>query len=162
MQALVVCRPISKLAKIASQVLWQKDVLLLVLFAGVASTSAYTLGGAAASAYLISWCYMFRVDIRVDQRGGAALGTSGAAAWAVRTFGGRCGGGSLRIFIPVSIPLCAVLKGVGVYRYIGVATLGGGIKATLGGGADLRRGHGLMVDPTLNFSGAGLSVGAGR
>ena len=78
--------------------------------------------------------------MRGEQHGGAALGMSGAAVWDVGTFG----------------------EGVGGKISGGVATLGGGLKATLGGGAVSRRGSGLMDEATLNFSGAGLSEGAGR
>ena len=56
--------------------------------------------------------------------------------------------------IPASTPLLVVLEGVGGDISSGVVSLGGGIKATLGGGAALRSGHGLMGDATLNFSGA--------
>ena len=75
-----------------------------------------------------------------EQRDGATLGTSGAAVWAVGTFG----------------------EGVGGDRSSGVATIGGGLKATLGGGAVLRRGRGMMGDATLNLDGAVLSAGEGR
>ena len=91
----------------------------------------------------------------------------GSAVWVVGTFGdhfGRdCSGGdTIGLSIFISTPLCAVRKGVGGDRYSGVATLGGGLKATLGGEAVLWRERGLMGDATLNFSGVGLSVGEGR
>ena len=92
LRALVLCWPISKLANIAYRVLWKKSVLFLVLLAGVDSLLASTLGRGVASASLISWNYMFRAATHGERRGGAALGTSGAAAWAVGTFGDRFGG----------------------------------------------------------------------
>ena len=113
MWALAVCRPISKLANISSQVLWRMAVLLLVLLAGVASSLTSTLGGAAVSAYMISWRCMFRVAICGERRGGAALGISGAAVWSIVTFGDRCGRSTLGLYIPVSTPLCEVLEGMG-------------------------------------------------
>ena len=79
-QLLVVCRPISKLAKISSQVISRKAVFPLVLLDGVASSSASTSGGAAASACLIYWQCMSREATRGDQCGSAALGMSGAVA----------------------------------------------------------------------------------
>ena len=63
-RALVVCWPISKLANIASWVLWRKDVLLLVFLAGVASSLDSTLGGSEASDSLIYWRCMFRAATR--------------------------------------------------------------------------------------------------
>ena len=77
------------------------------------------------------------------------------------TFGDSCDGGTLGLSIPVSTPLCDVIEGVSGYRSRDVATLGGGLKATLGGGSVSRRGRGMMGDATLNFSRAGLSAGAG-
>ena len=113
--ALDVCWPISKLTNIASRVLCRKAVLLLVLLDGAASLSDYTLGGSEVSASLISWRYMFKETMRGYQHSGDTLGTSGTAVWAVRTFGDRCGGGTLGLSIPVSTPFCAVLEGVGGY-----------------------------------------------
>ena len=75
-----------------------------------------------------------------EQRGGDNLETRSAAVWSVGTFG----------------------EGVGGDRLSVVAPLGGGLKATLGGGAVLQRGRGLMSNATLNFFGEGLSAGAGR
>ena len=43
-----------------------------------------------------------------------------------------------------------------------MATLGGGLKATLGGEAVLRRGRGLLDNATPSFSGALLSAVSGR
>ena len=83
---------------------------------------------------------MFRADIYGEQRGGAALGTSGAAVWGVGTFG----------------------EGVGGERLNSVATLGVSLKVTLGGGAVSRRWIGMMGDATLNFSGAVFSAGVER
>ena len=64
--------------------------------------------------------------------------------------------------IPASTPLLVVLEGIGGDISSGVVSLGGGIKATLGGGSVSRRGGGLMDDATLKLAGAGLSLGAGR
>ena len=105
---------------------------------------------------------MFRADIFGERRGGAALEKSGAAVWVTGTFGDRYVGGTHGLSISSITPLCVVLEGMGGYRLSGVATLGGDIKATIEGGDILRRGQGLMGDATLNFSGAGLSAGAGR
>ena len=88
-----------------------------------------------------------------EQRQGAALGKISAVVWVVGTFGDCCGGGTLGLSIPISTPSCAVLEGVGGDRSSGVAILGGGLKATLGGGAVWWRGRGLMGDTTLNFCG---------
>ena len=77
-------------------------------------------GGAAVSASKIYWRCMFRAAMRGERRDGATLGTSGAVVWAVGTFG----------------------EGVGGDRSSGVATIGGGLKATLGGGAVSRGGAG--------------------
>ena len=78
--------------------------------------------------------------MRGEQHGGAALGMSGAAVWDVGTFG----------------------EGVGGKISGGVATLGGGLQATLGGELVLWRGSGVMGYATLKFSGVGLSAGTGR
>ena len=93
MQELVVCWPISKLANIASWVLWRKAILILVLLDGVASSLDYTLGGAMSYASLISWRYMFRVATHGERHNGDALGASSATDWAVGTFGKHCVGG---------------------------------------------------------------------
>ena len=89
------------------------SVLLLIFLAGVDYPSTSTLVGSAVSDFLISWRYMFSVAIRGERRGGAALGTSGAAVLSVGTFGGRCDGFTLGLSIPISTSLCVVLKGVG-------------------------------------------------
>ena len=59
-----VCRPISKLANIASRVLWRISVLLLVFLAVVDFSSASTLGGSAVSASIISCHCMVRAAMR--------------------------------------------------------------------------------------------------
>ena len=82
---------------------------------------------------------MFRAAIRGERRGGATLGTSRAAVWDVGTFG----------------------EGVGGDRSIGVITLGGGLRASLGGESVLQKGRDLVGNVTLNFSGARLSAGVG-
>ena len=64
--------------------------------------------------------------------------------------------------IPASTPLLVVLEGVGGDISSGVVSLGGGIKATLGGGSVLRRGCMLMGKATLNYYDMGLIAGAGR
>ena len=135
-RALAVCRPISKPANITSWLLWRFPVLLLVLLAGMDSTS----GGAAFSDSLISWRCIFRADMRGERRGGAVLGKSIAVVWAIGKFWESLGG----------------------YRLSGVLTLGGGLKATLGGGAVWRRGRGLMGNTKINFSGEGFSADAER
>ena len=78
-RCLVVCQPISKLSKIASQVRWRKDFLLLVYLSAVASLLASTLWGVAVSASLIYWRFMSRAAICGEQWYGAALWTSGVA-----------------------------------------------------------------------------------
>ena len=151
---MVVCQRISKLSNIDSWVRWRKAVLLLVLLAGVASSLASTSEGAVVYNSLISWLCIYMTAIHGERRGSVALGTRSSAVWSVGPFGDRCGRGTLGLSIPVSTPLCEVLKGVGGDRSSNVDTLGGSLMDTLGGGAVLRRGRGLMGYATLNFSGS--------
>ena len=110
---LALCWPISKLSNIASRVLWQISVLLLVFLDGVDYSSASMSGGTTVSVSIISWCRMFRADMCGERCGGENLRMIGAAVWAVGKFGEGMGGDILS----------------------GVDTLGGGLKTTLGGGA---------------------------
>ena len=88
-------------------------VLLLIFLAGVDYPLASTPLGSAVSGFLISWSCMFSAAMHGERRGGAALGTSGAAVWSVGTFGGRCDGFTLGMSIPISTYLYVVLEGVG-------------------------------------------------
>ena len=123
----------------------RKYVLLLVLSSGVAST------------YPIPWRFMFRAATRGERHGGAVLVTGGAAALAVGTVGGRCGGATTGLLGLVSTFLGAVSEGDCGYGWSSVANLEGGLlRANLGGGAASRG------NTTSNFSGAGVGFGARR